>query len=261
MFQLVNHFGNDSRYSHSEAARRKQWFIKARQERQFHKDITEAAADNTATFGVSVIMATEAQIARFQLKLNAYDEASTAALLDNQIEFEQLQKRLQEIDAKLEDVWQHANIMDDGRRVFLNAERTQAYDEFGTEVSDEEYAYDQFPEGHFAIDTYVPTLKKRGEIHEAIKNNRLERDEIHAFEKKTGEARERVADGDLTKDELDEMDAELFEEMPLSVREHIPGFDTTDNAPAAKTVFTANANPAPTPQQTTSPNQQFGFDS
>ena len=180
----MHHFGNDSRFSHSQEALRKKWFIKARQEQKLREDIAEEASENATVtaIGVSVIMASEIRITEFEAKLDIYDTAITTALMENQIEFETLQKLLFEIEARLEGIWQYANIMQDGRRVFLNADRTQAYDEFGAKISDAEYSYDQFPESHVPVDEFLPDLIARGEIRDAMEENRASRDAIHEFD-------------------------------------------------------------------------------
>ncbi len=243
MIQLMHHFGNDSRFSHSQEALRKKWFIKARQEQKLREDIAEEASENSTVtaIGVSVIMASEIRITEFEAKLDVYDTAITTALMENQIEFETLQKLLFEIEARLEGIWQYANIMQDGRRVFLNGARTQAYDEFGKPVSDEEYSYDQFAPDHILVDDFLSDLKARGKVHDAMQANRTARDEIHEFDDLKDQHREELAQGDITEDRLDEMDAELLDMMPPSVKAHVPGFDSADNAPAVKTAFTTNA--------------------
>lgn len=243
----MHHFGNDSRFSHSEEARRKQWFIKARQDQKIREDIAEEASQNSTVtaIGVSVIIASEMQIAEFEAKLDVYDEATTTALMENQMEYEQLQRRMVEIEARLEGVWQHANIMPDGRRVFLNADQTQAYDEFGTKVSDEEYSYDQFQPHHMPVDNFLGHLKERGEVHDAMSNNRQERDKIHEFDDQKNQHREELAQGGITEDRLDEMDSELLEMMPPSVSAHLPeGMRPAINAVNLKTEFTTPAAPS-----------------
>ena len=247
MIQLMHHFGNDSRFSHSEEARRKQWFIKARQEQKVREDIAEEAAENSTVtaIGVSVIIATEIQIAGFEAKLDVYDEATTAALMENQVEYEQLQKRMVEIEAQLEGVWLHANIMEDGRRVFLNADRTQAYDEFGTEVSDAEYSYDQFSPDHRPVDSFLDHLKERGAIRDAMEDNRASRDKIHEFDDLKNQHREELVQGRTTEDRLVEMDAELLDEMPPSVSAHLPEeLRPAINAVNLKTEFSIPTNAA-----------------
>ena len=253
MIQLMHHFGNDSRFSHSEEARRKQWFIKARQEQKLREDIAEEASENSTVtvIGVSVIIATEIQNAEFEAKLDVYDEATTTALMENQVEFEQLQKRMVDIEAWLEDVWQHANIMEDGRRVFLNAARDQAYDEFGKTVSNEEYSYDQFPLDHKPVDGFLDQLKERGAIRDAMEKNRASRDEIHEFDDLKNQYREELAQGGTTEDRLNEMDAELLDEMPPSVSAHLPEeLRPAINTVNLKTEFSTPANAAALPTKT-----------
>ncbi len=246
LIQLMHHFGNDARFSGSEEARRKQWFIKARQDQKLREDMTKeaAATTNVTAFAVTTVMATEAQIDAFELKLDRYDEATTAALMENQVEYEALQKRMIEIESRLEGIWQHANIMSDGRRVFLNADRTQAYDEFGAEVSEEEYAYDQFKPDHRPVDSFLDHLKERGAIRGAMADNRASREKIHEFDELKNSHREEIAKGGVTEERLNEMDDELLDAMPPEVVRHLSADATLSNAPDAKSNFTANANPA-----------------
>jgi len=149
LINLGNHFIADDRRRHSEWLRQKNWFIAAREQREQKHRMDEQAQEAFLDLATSMILANEAQIEAFEVRLNSYHDASTQALIDNQIMYERLQEQLMFIDARLEGVWKHANIMDDGRRVFLNAERSQAYDEFGKEVTNEEYSYENFAPDHY----------------------------------------------------------------------------------------------------------------
>jgi len=260
LIKLAQHFVSDDRSRHSEWLRQRKWFISAKEQRIRKEKLEEQADEAFMDFASSVIMATEADIEAFEVKLDTYHEASTQALIDNQIEFEALQEQLLLIDARLEGVWKHANTMDDGRRVFLNSERSQAYDEFGVEVSNEEYSYDNFAADHYPVDSFLDDLKERGKVHEAMKDNRLERDKIHAFEEKIEEAHERIEEGDLSKEELDQMDADLLEAMPDSVKANIPELNPAENAPAIQKSFSAHASPITQVQQNlVKPATEFGL--
>jgi len=246
LIQLAHHFGNDARFAGSREARRRQWFIKARQEQRLREDVAEetAATVNVTAFAATVIMATEARIDAFEAKLGLYNVATTAALMENQIEYEDLQKRMAAIDARLEGMWQYANIMPDGRRVFLTADRTQAYDEFGAPVSNEEYDYDLFRSDHRPVDGFLDRLKERGEIRDAMEANLVARNKIHEFDDLNNRHREELAEGGVTQDRLHEMDTELLDMMPPEVAGHLPADMAPANAPDARSSFTANANPA-----------------
>ncbi len=262
LVQLMHHFGNDSRFVHSEETRRRQWFIKARQDKKIREDGAEQAAEsaNAAAFAVTVVMATEAQIDTFKAKLDLYDQATTTALMENQIEYEALQKRMFEIEARLDGIWQHANIMPDGRRVFLTADRTQAYDEFGTEVSNEEYSYDLFKPDHYPIDSFVLDLKARGAVRNALEDNRTARGKIHEFDDLKNHHREELDQGGVTEERLNEMDEELLDAMPPEVAKQLPTGMALSNVPSVKSAFAANANWLPTPTGKLSTAPEFGID-
>ncbi len=243
MIQLSEHFGNDSRYS-PEAARRKQWFIKARQDKAHQEDLTERAADNATAFGVSAIVATEIQIEQFEAKLDVYDEATVKALMLNQ-------EKLDAVNAQIEDMLERAYVMEDGRRVFKTEDGSQVFDENGKEVTQDELDFS-------AIDPNNPTWESYKPVHDEKTRILQEREQIHAFQEKVDAARERVADGEISKPDLDDLDAELADAMPPSVKTHVSGFDTAGNAAAAKTAFTANANPE-TPTNPVAPTNDLRF--
>ncbi len=106
------------------------------------------------------------------------------------------------------------------------------------------YSYDQFPPNHVPVDDFLLDLEERGAVRDAMKNNRTSRDKIHEFDDLKNRHHEELAQSGITEDRLNEMDAELLDAMPPAVKAHVPGFDSVDNAPAAKTAFTANGAPS-----------------
>lgn len=260
LIKLAQHFVSDDRSRHSEWLHQRKWFIAAKEQRLRKEKFEEKSEEAFMDFASSIIMATEADIKAFETKLDMYHEASTQALIDNQIAYELLQEQLLLIDARLEGIWKHANVMDDGRRVFLNSERSQAYDEFGTEISNDEYSYDNFAADHYPVDSFLVDLKERGKVHEAMKDNRIERDKIHAFEGKIEEAHERIEEGNISEEDLEEMDADLIEAMPDSVKANIPELNLAENAPAVQKSFSAHASPVnQVSQQIIKPAVEFGL--
>ncbi len=189
----------------------------------------DRADENLTAFASAAVVATEIQIEEFKAKLDVYDEATVKALLLNQ---EQLDAVNLQINAMLD----RAHVLDDGRRVFRSEDGSYVIDEHGNDVSPGEVDF-----GSISPDAPTAEAYRRG--LETRQNILAERARILEFQEKVDAARERVDEGKITKDELDDLDAELADAVPPSVKAHMPGFDTTENAPAARTAFTANANP------------------
>lgn len=238
MVQLGEHFGSDSRSVQSEQLQRKRWFIKARQDRQLREILEDRADENLTAFASAAVMATKTEIQKFEAKLDVYDEATVKALMLNQ-------KQLDAVNIQINALLDRAHVMEDGRRVFRTEDGSQAFDESGKEVTRDELDF-------AAIDPSSPTWENYQPIF--IEQNRLvaERKGILEFQEKVDSARDKIAEGDISKADLDGLDADLAESMPPSVKAHVPGFDTADNAPVAKTAFKATANPV-IPVSPTSP--------
>ena len=244
MIQLMHHFGNDSRFSHSEKARRKKWFIKARQEQKLREDIAEEASENATVtaIGVSVIMASEIQIAKFEAKLDVYDTAITEALMDNRERLDFIEKRLAETELRLQAMLEQAYIIEDGRRVFKSEDGSFVIDEFGEDVSPVEVDFDLVT-GPTA-QAYLEQLQFRRNDLETRDSLIADRRQLHKAHDLVQEKREVIKSGAVTVEDLKNYDAEIMDALPPSARKRIPGFDNADNAPAAKTAFTDNAAPS-----------------
>ena len=229
MIQLGEHFKTDDRSRHSDWLRQQRWFIKSKHEQVRRDDIADKQEQGMLSLAADVIMATEIQIEKFKVKLDAYDEATVKALMENS-------KALDLVNAQLEEMLERAYVMEDGRRVFRTEDGTQVFDEFGKEVTRDNLEFDR-------ITPDMPTWEAFSEGVEHLDKLETERGQILEFQEKVDAARERVADGKITKDELDDLGSELSDATPASVKKHMSGFDTSDNAPAVKTAFTANAKP------------------
>jgi len=227
---LGDHFSSDDRSRHSEWLRRQQWFIKARNQQERQREVTEKLDDEILSLATEVVMATEMQIEEFKVKLDTYDEATVFALMENQ-------EQLDAVNAQILAMLERAYVMEDGRRVFKTEDGTQVFDEKGTEVTRDELDFD-------LISPSAPTWEQRLEL--LGKRNQLttERKQILEFQEKVDQAREKVADGKISSDELDELDAELSDATPVSVKKYLKGAPTVENAPNAKATIAAIANPA-----------------
>lgn len=230
MIQLGEHFKTDDRSRHSDWLRQQRWFIKSKHEQVRRNEIADKQEQSMLSLAADAIMATEIQIEKFKVKLDAYDEATIKALMENG-------QALDLVNTQLEKMLERAYVMEDGRRAFKTEDGTQVFDEFGKEISRGEL-------DPSLIQANQPTWESFSDRKALQQQLITERTQILEFQEKVDAAREKVDEGDISKADLDKLDAELAGAMPPSVKAHVSGFDTADNAPAAKTAFTANASPA-----------------
>lgn len=254
MIQLGKHFRGDDQSRHSQWLRQQKWFVKARQEQDRKEDIADKLEEEILAFAIDAVLATELQIEKFKTKLDAYDEATVKALMENQGKLDDIIRRLSEVEMRLQDMLDRAYVMEDGRRVFLTKDRTQAFDEHGTEITHDELDFGLVPKSNPTWESRSGAVVEQDKLLSEYKDVSIERQEILKFQEKADTARERVADGKITKSELDDLDTDLSDAMPPSVKSHLPGYDTAENAPNAKSAFTAHANstdiaPIAIPQQ------------
>ncbi len=217
MVQLGEHFASEDRSRHPEWLRQQRWFIKSRHEHQRREDIQAKQEDNFTAFASEVIMATEAQIQAFEIKLDSYDQATVAALMENQ---EQLDVVRSEIAAMLA----RAYVLEDGRRVFKTEDGTQVFDEFGAEVGTDEV-------DPLQIDDSLPTWEAFSAKNDLEQSLEAERADIFEFQEKLDAAREQIADGDISEADLEALDADLLDAMPPAVHAHVPGLEASQPAP------------------------------
>ena len=183
--------------------------------------------DNASAFAAGMTIATQMEIEQFEIRLSSYEEATVVALLENQ-------QRLDAVNARLLAMLDQAYVMDDGHRVFLTMDGTQVFDEFGQEVSRDEIDPAMISDEHPFWEDYQPAFAEQQALM-------AERDELLAFQERLDEAREEIADGEITKTELENLDAELADMMPPSVRQHVPGMAVPEAAPVLAATFSRSA--------------------
>jgi len=226
MSQLGEHFVSDDRSRHSEWLQHQQWFIKARRDHERKEEAADNLQDDILALAAEVILATEIQIEEFKVKLDAYDEATVIALMENQ-------ELLDAVNAQLHSMLERAYVMDDGRRVFKTEDGTQVFDEFANEVKRDELDFDLISPGSPTWEQRLELLGKRDQLTS-------EREQILEFQEKLDHAREQVVDSKISISELDDLDAELADAMPPSVKAHLSESAAAAKAPNIKSAFTVH---------------------
>ncbi|UES36708.1 hypothetical protein [Roseibium aggregatum] len=229
MVRLGEHFRSEEASRHSEWLRHQKWFIKAQDERERREKADEKLNDAMESLVSAAIMATEEKLKAFQTKLDTYDEATVVALMENQ-------EKLDLINAEINDLLSKAYVMEDGRRVFKSEDGSYVIDEYGETVSPDELDPMAIPDGHPSAETYAEKLENRKQLTQ-------ERQDILDFQEKVDAAREATADGEISEKELEDLDADLLDAMPDSVRNNVPGLENNQIAPVLKAEFQPTADP------------------
>ncbi len=185
------------------------------------EDILSTATD--------IALATEFAIAEFETKLDSYDEATVAALMENQ-------ELLEAVNVRILEMLNNAYVMDDGRRVFKTEDGTQVFDEFGKEVAANELDFEEIGPERPTWEAFSAEVSLRNNLE-------TERAQILEFQEKVDAARDQISEGEITADELNELDAELANALPPSVKAQLPGSDQPEDAPDLQTVFGAANDP------------------
>lgn len=244
MLQLGDHFRSVDGRRRSDWERIQRRFARQRYENERREKLEDRLEDNAAAFATGMVVATQMQIEAFELKLDRYEEATVAALIENQ-------EQLDAVNARIFAMLDQAYVLDDGRRVFRTEDGTQVFDEFGEEVGPDEIdpamIGDEFP----TWEAFQPLLTERNALD-------AERAQLLDFQEQLDEARDRIAEGDISEAELNELDAELAELAPPAVRSRVPGMEISDRVPELSASFAKSttipqapsagmAEPAPTP--------------
>ena len=153
-------------------------------------------------------MATDIQIEAFTVRLDAYDAATTEALLENEEARAALRRQMEEILGK-------AYVLPDGRRVFKTEDGLRVFDESGQELSAKEIDPDVISRDRPTWETYRSYVDQ----NEALTQ---EHSDLIAYQARLDTVHERLDAGDITADELKSMDAQLRAELPDSVNERLP---------------------------------------
>lgn len=227
MVRLGEHFRRDERSRHSEWLRQRQWFIKAKEDKERRERLEEQVDDDLGSLAMSAVAATTIEIERFEAKLDSYDEATVIALMENQ-------EALDFVNTQISALLDRAYVIEDGRRVFKSQDGSFVIDENGENVTRDEVDFDAIGPDRPTAEEYLHFLGRRNSLVN-------ERSQIIEYQEKVDAARERIAEGDITKDELDELDAELADVMPPSVKAHVPGMNQGDEDITLKTEFSSKA--------------------
>lgn len=229
MVQIIDQFRNKEQ-AHSDRSGQKHWFIKARQHHQKRADVGNKLEEDILGLAAETMMATQIQIEEFKVKLDTYEQATTAALMQNQI-------ALDLVVAQIEALLDRAYVMEDGRRVFKTEDGAQVFDEFGQEVKQDELDFGLIKPSDPTWESFSGLSEERNQLNQ-------ERSQLFEFQQKLDDAREKADSGDLTEEGLKDLDADLLEAMPPSVAKQISGVENASVIPDATCLFTANANPA-----------------
>lgn len=229
MIQLVEHFGKDRISPKNEWVRQQRWFIKARQNRLRREELQDQFQDDITALASSVVLATPAQLQKFEAKLDIYDEATVKALMLNQ-------EQLDIVNAHIQDLLDNAHLMEDGTRVFKTRDGTQVFDEFGNEVSSEVLHPDLIAPSKPIWEDYNEKLDQLGEL-------KSQRKEILEFQEKVDAARQRISENDVSEKELDKLDDDLAAAMPEAVKAQMEGYQPTTQKQDLRSEFRTLANP------------------
>ncbi|MBP0614243.1 hypothetical protein [Jiella mangrovi] len=216
---------------------RRQVQFRQQQEKQRRKDEASDRLDDTLDAISAVVLATDVEIAEFEVQLDTYDTAVVEAIEENRVELDAAKERLDDMLAK-------AYVSEDGRRVFKTEDGTRVFDEFGAELDPSVLSPDEIADFHTKWEPYKAQLDNWESLE-------AERSELLEYQEKLDVARERLGEDGISKADLDQMKDDLDFEMPDAVKRHMPGYEepqipnlsgsfTKSIAPAAETPIPAN---------------------
>jgi len=190
------------------------------------KEERERVADQEALLDTAIaVLATDTQVADFNVQLDHYDAATVEALTENG-------EALAEIREEMRIMLDKAYVLPDGRKVFKTEDGTRVFDEHGVEVEDVD------PE---TIEDWRP---KHEEFQKFVAEGEAleeERKELVEFQGQIDEAREKANEDGLTKAELEEIKKRLEENAPDAVKAKMaigePAQDAEMAAPKADAAF------------------------
>ncbi|MEL7281869.1 MAG: hypothetical protein AAGK79_16035 [Pseudomonadota bacterium] len=208
MLRMMDHFDYQRARSIDLDRERKKWFIAAKDRREKKEVIKDREEEQLADLATAMELATEAQIDAFEVKLDAYDVATTKALMHNQ-------EALDAVNLQIQSLLLRAHQLEDGRRIFKTEDGTQVFDEHGNEVGADIILPEAISNDRPNWESYQAQIEARESLTE-------ERNSLHEYQDKLDEARDAARSGELTQQELDDLDADLQDTMPPSVAKHLP---------------------------------------
>ena len=208
MLRVIDHFDVQQARSMDLERERRKWFIAARERREKKEAVQERNDEQMADLVAAVELASAAEIEAFEIKLDAYDEATVKALMENQ-------KALDAVNLQIQSLLVQAHQLEDGRRVFKTEDGTRVFDENGIEVPPNVVPPEAIPDDRPSWESYQPYLMARERLLQ-------ERAELNGYQDRLDEARDAARSGELSQQELEDLDTELADTMPPSVTRHLP---------------------------------------
>lgn len=170
------------------------------------EDRADERREKQDSHDAAMAMATEIEIAEFEVTLDRYDTATVEALLENEEQMAVVREQLSDLLAK-------AYTLPDGRKVFESEDGVRVFDQNGVEVRDVD------PND---IEDWRPKWEVFHAEQEDLSGLQLERTELIKFQTELDDARNRVDEGGLTEKELKDLEDQLKRDAPQSVRESRP---------------------------------------
>jgi hypothetical protein len=176
--------------------------IRQKEDKDKKVERDQKAAHDALLDSMLAVLASDADIAAFHIKLDTYDSATVEALMEND---EALAAAREEIRLMLD----KAYVLPDGRKVFKTEDGTRVFDEHGIEVED----FDST-----TIEDWRPRWEEfRGELR--VENELVQqREKLIKFQEQLDEAREASNADGLTKSELEELERRLEENAPEAIK-------------------------------------------
>ncbi len=207
MILAAEHFRRVRALEHSKAQEKHKWFIAAKQEKARKEEQAEKLDEAMFEAAVSTIMADPVEIEAFRMELDAYDEATVKALMQNREILEQL---FIEREAMLAEAYQ----LEDGTRVFKSEDGKTVINEHGEFLSLDQIDPNEISD-HLTTSEEYMALNNKIDHHIAIEQQLLD------YQEKLDDARERLNAGDMTKEEFDQTRQELKSDMPIQARQQL----------------------------------------
>lgn len=184
---------------------------KLRREKDERKAAEELRAEQEMVdLMVATVLASDTEIADFRIELDAYDEATVKALMENEEKSEAARKDVERMLGE-------SHVLPDGRKVFKTRDGLRVFDQKGNELSASTVTPDE-------VDDRKPRWEDFTDVVDRYDALKKERQDILDFQQDVDEAREQLDEGDVTKDEFADMRAKLKEKMPLAVARELPDF-------------------------------------
>lgn len=227
---LIEIFKQNAAAKHREAelAIFNERLLEEKKERKDTKKREEKEQENLE----ALVEATAEQTEAFRNQLSDYDTATVDALMENGRALDDVRETRAKMEAS-------AFRLPDGEMAFKSQDGARVYSQSGTELSH------QTVDPHVILDG-APRWEAMKAILDAQGKLTKERQDLHAFQQKVDDARESVDKGDVTADVLAKMDADLKRDMPMAVKERLPGVAVALDTPAEnKSALVGLAKPTP----------------